>query len=108
MKRIEFQRIEQGCKNGAKRVRRPMQQIITGTQQAQRAIDDGNGHGIVNNHTLSFTGAFTRFGDRQGQKNATAVCCDLVTLQGERLPRSPKTTVTDGKHLLNSMQEQLH
>ena len=54
-----------------------MQQIITGTQQAQQPIDDFDEHGIVNNHALSFTGAFTRFCDKQGQKNATAVCCFL-------------------------------
>ena len=84
MKRVEFQRTEQGRKNGVKRVRRPMQQIVTGTQQAQQAIDDGNEHAIINNHTLSFSGALSRFGDWQGQENATAVCCDLVTLQGER------------------------
>ena len=96
MKRVEFQRIQQGRKNGAKRVRRPMQKIINGTQQAQQAIDDGNEHGTINNHTLSFICALTRFGDWQGQKNATAVCCDLVAMEGERSHRSQKTIVTDG------------
>ena len=47
-------------------------------QRAQQAIDDGNEHGIINNYTLSFTGALTRFGDWQGKKNATAVYSDLV------------------------------
>ena len=69
-----------------------MQQRITGTQQAQQAVDDGNEHGIVNKHTLSFT----RFGHKQGQKNAAAVCCDLETSLGERFRSSQKTTVTDG------------
>ena len=73
-----------------------MQQIITGTQQAQQAIHDGNEHGIINNHSLSLTVALTRSGEWESQKNATAVCCDLVTLQAKRFSRSQKTTVPDG------------
>ena len=77
VKRIEFQRMEQACKNGAKRLRRSLQQLITGTEQSQQASDDdGNEHEVINNHTLNFTGAFTRFRDRQGHKNAGSVCCD--------------------------------
>ena len=59
MEWIELQSTEQGCKNGAKRVRRPLQQIVFGTQQAQQAIDDGDERGVINNDALSLTGAFT-------------------------------------------------
>ena len=65
--------MEQARKNGAKRMRRSLQQVITGTQQAQQASDDGNEHEVINNHTLNFTGEFTRFGDVQGHKNAGSV-----------------------------------
>ena len=90
MEPIELQISEQGSKNGAKRMRRPLQQIVLGTQQAQQAIDDGDEQRVINDDALSLSGAFTSLRGRQGQRNAAVVCFDLKTLQRERFPSCTK------------------
>ena len=57
MEPIELQSSKQGCKNGAKRMRKPLQQIVFGTQQAQEAIDDGDEQGVIDNDALSLSGS---------------------------------------------------
>ena len=60
----KIQRTKQGCANGAERVRTPLQQTDTGTQQAQQVIDDGDEQRIIDNDALSFSSAFTGLRDR--------------------------------------------
>ena len=81
-----------------------MQQKVSGTQQAQQAIDDRDEQRVVDNDALSLTCAFTSFRGWQGQKNTAVVRCDLKSLQGERFHRAQKPAITNGNEQSHACQ----